>query len=403
MVAGAKIAHSGGVHVLVARLGFALLVLTIGGLLSVVASAAEPDLPPPAGWVATAHADPAALVRANQWSERSNLELVSLLATEDRDDFIETAALLVGNSPLDPEQLQRPEAALAHLQPLMAKMIDHDDPPQQTSFVVVGSLSGFVADYVAGEVHYRVALMPAASRSALLLMAYKAADDSLYAPQFDGMVQSLEGLAAPIAPFPRRQWRWGTVLGWVLVAVVAFLLAVFSADRRGDYRGAGNRTVVTVGVLLPVAMGVVWWALAAHGSPVGSGDATPWSVAIEVGVVGAIVAAVQWALTRLLAHEIRIESAPQAGAFSGRHSLLGWDPASARDDSALTRGDLGESSVATRTRRPTLRWDGVPAPPPPVPARLSQPAANDGLGAASGLELDLPLDEGSTAGRTGTR
>lgn len=349
--------------------------------------AASVRLTPPAGWVTSAHADQSALVRANSWSERSGLRLLHVLATSDRDDFVETAALLTHDAPLARVELEQASAARDRLSSVVHEMIVSDVAPRTSGFAPVGlhPQPVFVAAYDVGETTYHAASMPAGSQHVVLLVAYKTGERALYELQFDALLGGVEGVSTPVVPFARKLWRWGTVLGWVLLAALTFLVAMLSADRRGDYRTAGDRAALGMVVLIAAVMSVAWWALDRDESALVASGTSATSVAIEIAIVGAIVAGLMWTLTRLLGREIRIESAPRDGAFSGRSTAL--HQASDGDHRGLVAGSVSVSAPLppgpTSRKRATLHWDGIPD---------SRPAG----GASLGPDHDAATPEAAT-------
>ena len=238
-----------------------------------------------------------------------------MFSTRADDDFAETLALLslpVAMSPdaeLDPERaLSEAVGSLFESEPSSPRLLEGTEGAP----IVTGI-------WTEDGIVYQVAVVSAGPVQGAVFLAVRESERSLYAKVFDEAVESIVGAAPPLSPFRIRPWRTGSLIGWVLVLIVGWLV-IGSTAVREDGAAAVGRSVAVLCILLAVVAGsVVYMTLIDEAGPLRLANLTRSRVAFEVAAGGSIAALVAWFLGALRDGTVRrVESAPTGrGTFSG--------------------------------------------------------------------------------------
>ncbi len=278
--------------------------------LSAQAAVRIADAPP--GWE---DGSPDAVTRAEEWAEAVGGRVDDVFSTRAVDGFAETLALLsipVAMSPgaeLNPERaLDEAVGSLFESEPTSPRLLEGtEDAPIVTG---VWTEDGIV---------YQVAIVSAGPGQGAVFLAVRESERSLYAKIFDEAVDSIVGAAPPLSPFKIRPWRTGSLVGWILVLFIGWLVISNTAVRE-DGAAAVGRSVAVLCILLAVVAGsVVYMTLIDEAGPLRLANLTRSRVAFEVAAGGCLAALIAWFLGALRDGTVRrVESAPTGrGTFSG--------------------------------------------------------------------------------------
>lgn len=266
----------------------------------------------PSGWD-EGSADAAA--RADEWAEALGGTVEDVYSTRAEDDFSETLALLslpIAMSPgadLNPEQaLENAVGALFESEPASPRLLEGTDEAP----IVTGA-------WTEGGIAYEVAVVSAGPSQGVVLLAVRESEQSLYGRIFDEAVAGVAGAAPPLSPFQIAPWRTGSLVVWVFVLVIGWLIIGNTAVRQ-DGAAAVGRSVAVLCILLAVIAGaIVYMVLIDEAGPLRLAKLTRARVALEVAAGGVMAALVAWFLGALRDGTVRrVESAPAgSGTFSG--------------------------------------------------------------------------------------
>ncbi|MGH1345656.1 MAG: hypothetical protein ACRBN8_29090 [Nannocystales bacterium] len=269
----------------------------------------------PAGWE---EGSEEAAARADDWADALDGRVDDVFSTRSDDDFSETLALLslpFAMSPgaeLDPERaLEDAVGSLFESEASSPRLVEGtEDAP-----IVTGI-------WTENGVVYQVAVVSAGSGQGAVFLAVRESERSLYAKVFDDAVASIAGAAPPLSPFRIRPWRTGSLVGWLIVLILGWLIVANTAVRE-DGAAAIGRSVAALCILLAVVAGaVVYMALIDEAAPLRLANLTRSRVALEIAAGGTIAALLAWFLGALRDGTVRrVESAPSgSGTFSGSSS-----------------------------------------------------------------------------------
>lgn len=265
--------------------------------------------------------------------------LVTTWSTQRDDDFTETMALIEVAGPLPPLGDREPgEVLLALAGPLVpedvelagARAVENEDERPPT----------LVAHWTNGERVQHLAVASSGATHSLIVMEVQASEASLYASTFDTLVEGLEGIAAPVHPFPLSRWRWATFWGWLSLAG-----AVGSVLRITMMRSIGwiLQIVAVICVGCAIAAGAaVFLGLSDRMHEMELAATSPMAVATETAFMGAVVAGLALAGAVLLRTRQRpVKSAPADGIYASRSQSSMRIPVVPKSE--LRPGDLDSS------------------------------------------------------------
>ena len=294
-------------------------------LLHPASAEAAPSFDPPPGWDEGSAADPDARDRARAWAAAWSADVRQVMSPRADDDFAETLAVLDVAAPIPAEALAELEAGRTWLEPrisaalgttasLEPDALELRPRPEPGVAVLVGRVQQ--SDRIAW-----IALAPRGARHLAIVLLVPAAEEILYANVFDDVVERLDDLRPPIAPFPHAPLRWGALAAWVLVGAALGVGWTRRCLPRPGARVAGRQValallgaalvvLVLVGVALDGAVIELELELALASS-------TPWTLAFEIAMGGAVAAALVLGATELWARRLQpVASAPEGGTFA---------------------------------------------------------------------------------------
>lgn len=325
----------------------------------------------PAGWD---EIDRASSERAQAWAKAVNGRVVQAFATRTDDGFYETLAIVDIAGALEGTALIDPEVALAS----STGDLFGDTPSRTRVLDPLSEAPVMIGRYDADGMTHDVAVVSAGARRALVILAVRTSEQTLYAQVFEDALANLRGMTAPVVPFDHARWRWMVLLGGILMAVVAWLVlsrTSFGVDGSRDVGRAVGITSLLLGVL---AAAIAYGSLSDAQSELALAGLDRAVLAAEVALMGVLAGGVSFALGIVRDDSVRrIESAPAGGSFatsgvSGPSKPSSTSPSSETRSShlvppatpaALTSPGYGMSpqdmdradEEAVRTPVPTLR------------------------------------------------
>jgi hypothetical protein len=334
-------------------------------------------VPTPHAWSEAVPA--AARARAEAWAPEG-ASVAQVMSPSSRDAFAETLALVQSPTPLHPDDLGDDDLGRARWIEASVRMFGVEGEPEQFARLDTDPviLSG---SWTTDTTVIRMALIPSGATHAALVMEVERGSDVLYASVFDDELADLQGAAAPVTPFPRVGWIWGTLALWIVgAAAAAFVILLRSRPTPGP--AAMGRRLAWIALALTFVVAITVY-IAAGGQELPltlAGVSRSW-LAIEVSWGGLGLAGLCWGLGQLAAREQGIiDSAPTAGTYASRGPTTGPRPA-----------------VAPAPTAPAPRVAAPPPPPPPPPVAIPLPDEEPAPGfpapgQAEGID-DLLLDE----------
>jgi hypothetical protein len=182
---------------------------------------------------------------------------------------------------------------------------------------------------------------------------------------FSEVVEDLDGVLAPVTPFPVQGWRVGALITWLVLAFLVYFVVAITADRAGDHVPNGRRTAFALLMLAVVAGGVAFVVLGGQLMELRVADVSRERVVAEVAGLGGVVALAVLLVTRWMGRPRMVASAPGVGAYASRTS--GFPAAKGLYDSSgvdLLKVDSSESPARL-------------TPEPPEPGDVSGPLPTD--------------------------
>ncbi len=301
------------------RLGITLAAFCAGWLATFGVRAAV-TASTPAGWASERAALEEAQNRAAAWATVTGYRLTAVMSTTADDDFAETLAVFEIAEPLPIDAVVEPGAAQAVLVRAVAPVVDSREAPIEFAIDASSSpgASVFRGTWEVGELTFYCALAPSGPTQSLVVMATRTQEVALHTAAFDSAVASLEGIAAPVTPLPRGTWRFGALLGWLLVGGVVYGGVVATADRSGDHVRNGQRSALVLAVLSMAAGITAYTLLGDQTTSLRLANVSREWMTVEIAAPGAIAAVLLWVLPRMLSGGKVVRSAPSGGAFAGR-------------------------------------------------------------------------------------
>lgn len=351
------------------------------------------------------------MARAEGWADALGGSVDDVFSTRSEDRFAETLALLslpVAMSPgaeLNPERaLEEAVGSLFETAPTSPRFLEGTDGAP----IVTGI-------WTEDGIVYEVAVVSGGPGQGVVFLAVRESERSLYAKIFDEAVESIEGAAPPLSPFDVGPWRTGSLVCWLLVLVVGWLVIAKTAVAE-DGAAAVGRSVAVLCILLAVVAGsVVYMILIDEAGPLRLANLTRSRVALEVTGAGSLAALIAWFIGAFRDGTVRrVESAPAGrGTFSGSARTLGpnivppnrpavlTDPGHGMGEAELVKAD-GEAMrqpLATLVGAPSLASAGSDDAFDKVwaEAQAAAEAAVDEENGASDDTLPAESDPGSDA------
>jgi hypothetical protein len=296
---------------------FNVLVFAVA-LLTCASIRAEVTVSTPAGWQTSGQVPQAALAEADGWASATQLEVSHVSAPDHSENPEEILVVLRDSRPLHPRLFEDADAASETLADLVSNIFDASGAPEAEAIVDVGDARVITAQWIIEGMRWDVALVPAGAEHALLVMRTRASESSLYRGLFDDLVSGLEGVMAPVAPFPRTTWRWLTIGILLSLALVAHLVWLGLSDQYRDHLGASRRAASTTIVLSVVGAGTIYALLGDQEVALELANSSRTGLAIETLVVGLAAGGLLTVVGRRIGSgQGRVDSAPKTGAFSG--------------------------------------------------------------------------------------
>ena len=156
----------------------------------------------PAGWLEDNHASSEARQRAQALAARANMRMAAVMSTASRDDFSETLVVLEAATPLDAADLADEELTATVLSRAAAPLVGTDDPPLTFGREIIADTPVVYGAWRVDDLSYRVALAPWGPNHSMVVLVTRAAEEALYRSVFSDVVTDLEGVLAPVIPFP---------------------------------------------------------------------------------------------------------------------------------------------------------------------------------------------------------
>ena len=272
----------------------------------------------PPGWTRDHDIPAAARMRADAWAGATGYTLRQRASPVGADAFAETLAVLEIGQPMS-ATTGDPEATVKILLHALAPL--PRAPRHLERFAVRGLPSGgavLQGEWTSDGMRFLAGLAPSSATQTLVLMAVKAEEVSLYRPVFASVMEDLEGVAAPVVPFPVKAWRLGMLVGWLVLAVAVYWGVRLWAEPSPDPRATTRRTSIALSVvavlvgLLSFLFFGLFFENALHAAQM---DA--FALATQTALAGLLTAALLAVAGRLLDRDGRVRSAPTASAFAG--------------------------------------------------------------------------------------
>lgn len=342
----------------------------------------------PAGWAS--EASPEASARAAEWAELTDGRVAEVFSTKTGDSFTETIAILTLPGAIAPNADLDPEAALVDAVGGMFETAPSDPRYLEES----GEAPIVIGTWDEDDVTYQVAVASAGPNRGAVIFAYRTAERSLYAQDFDALVEGISGTSPPLAPFDVGRWRIGAVIGWLALSVLGWV-AIANTARGRDGAAAVGRGVAMLAILMAVVAAVgTYVALRGDAAQLQLAGSSRFAVATEVAAGGILVALVAWFIGALRDSTVRrVQSAPKGGTFSGasmrtltNNLVPPTRPAALTDPGhGMTPEDLDRADLeAVSARQPKATLVGTPS----LASATSSDAAFDEVWAKAQAAID---------------
>lgn len=329
-----------------------MLVALVATLLvwPLIAHAAARVVAPP-GWLESGAAAPEAQRRAARWQAALGLQLEQVVSAPNDDRFAETVAVFTRSEPV-PEQLLADESqATGELSKAVANLVDAREP-EQAGLRRTGSGAQVVwGRWIVDDIAYECLLAPSGNNATVVIMAVRATDLDDERAVLDRIIDSLDGVSAPMPRFSLSAWRIGSVLVWLALALALHAAMLPFVDHEGDHATAGRRAaLINVGLVL-LGTGAAYVVLADRELALTHAGSTAQGLSVWIFVAGISVAGAHFLLASRFEQGV-VQSAPSSGAFASGTFSTAEVLRSSISRSGMHRRELLESSEGSHAPSP---------------------------------------------------
>ncbi|MCX4246167.1 hypothetical protein OEB96_36440 [Paraliomyxa miuraensis] len=345
---------------------------------------AAPSFEPPPGWSEGEGAAAAARSRAEAWARAWGGELDQVMSTQSDDAFAETLAIVDVAEPLPPKILTELDAGRSWLEAHAAEALGPRATLEPDTVELLPRPEPGVAVLIGRAQHDDrtawIAVAPRGARHLGLVLMVPTSEEILYANVFDDAIDGLGGLKAPIAPFQREPLRWGALGAWLVLGLAFGVQWIRRALPRPGARVAGRQAAMVLAGAAAVVLVIARLVLSDSSVELALAGTTPWGLALELAMGGALAALLVLGLSELWARRLQpVASAPAGGSF-------------ARGDMRARRG----AAAPAEPMAPAITGDTKVGPPPAITGdtMVGPPPAITGNTKIGPPPEPIPLDDG---------